>query len=262
MSAQALASPGFAKHPDYRIGWELSPRRVRVMFGGETIADSTRVMLMREQAHLPVYYFPLEDLRQDLMVRTTNKTNCPFKGDASYWSIVAGGKTAENAIWSYLDPYRESAHIKGYAAFYWNRVDRWYEEDEEVFVHARDPYKRIDVVLSHRPVKVVLGGQTVAESKNARFLFETGLPTRYYLPRADVRMDLLAPSATSTRCPYKGIARYWSAAGQTDIAWSYEDPIPECPQIKGLMCFFNENVDAIHVDGKPTEKPKTKWSKT
>lgn len=261
MSAQAQAAPGFAKNPGYRIGWEPSPRRVRVVFNGETVADTTHAVLMLEQAHLPVYYFPWSDIRRDLLVRTTNKTHCPFKGEAAYWSINAGGKVSENAVWSYPEPYAEMRQIKDHAAFYWNRVDHWYEEDEEVFVHARDPYKRVDVVLSHRPVKVVVGGQTVAETTNARFLFETGLPTRYYIPRDDVRMDLLAPSATRTRCPYKGEASYWSAAGYPDIAWCYEDPIPECPKIKGLICFFNENVDAIAVDGQETPKPRTKWSR-
>jgi uncharacterized protein (DUF427 family) len=265
MSAQTAASPGFAKNPTYRIGWETSPRRVRVMFNGETIADTTRAQLMLEQNHLPVYYFPMADVRMDLLVRTTNKTHCPYKGEASYWSIVANGKTAENAVWGYQEPYSESAHINGHVAFYWNRVDHWYEEDEEVFVHARDPYKRVDVMPSHRPVKVTLGGQTVAETKNARFLFETGLPTRYYIPREDVKMDLLTPSATKTRCPYKGVASYYSAKiggkDYPDIVWYYDDPIPECPKIKNLLCFFNENVDAILVDGRETPKPKTKWSK-
>ena len=141
----------------------------------------------------------------------------------------------------------------------------WYEEDEEIFLHPRDPLKRIDTVASSREVSVIIGGETIAKSNGAYFLFETGLPTRYYLPQEDVRLDLLTPTATSTQCPYKGIAKYWSAdiGGQTfeDIVWSYPDPVPECPKIKDLMCFYNENVDAILVDGEETEKPTNKWSK-
>jgi uncharacterized protein (DUF427 family) len=258
-------SPGYAKNPDYRVELEPTPRRLCVVFAGEVVADTTRGLMMHETRHLPVYYFPIADLRADLMVRTDHTTHCPYKGQASYWSLKVGERVSENAIWAYEDPYEEKPELKGVAAFYWNRVDRWYEEDEEVFVHPRDPYHRVDVVESSRPVRVVLGGETVAETRRARFLFETGLPVRYYIPREDVRMSLLAPSDTKTRCPYKGQAAYWSArvGGKDfpDIVWSYPDPIPECPKIRGLLSFYNENVDAIFVDGKEQERPKTKWSK-
>ncbi|MBM3488666.1 MAG: DUF427 domain-containing protein [Alphaproteobacteria bacterium] len=262
---EARRAPGFARNPGYRIDLETSPRRVRVVFADTAIADTTRALLMREQNHLPVYYFPIADVRMDRLVPTAHKTHCPYKGEASYWTIEAGGRRAENAVWGYVEPYVESAAIAGTVAFYWNRVDHWYEEDEEIFVHPRDPYKRVDVVESRRPVEVILGGTTVARTARARFLFETGLPTRYYIPEADVRMDVFVPSATVTACPYKGRARYWSAAigGRTweDIAWSYPDPIAECPRIKGLISFYNENVEAIRVDGRPVERPRTKWSK-
>ena len=242
-------SPGFAKHPDYRVELEPTPRRLRVAFNGETVADSTRAVLMYETRHLPVYYFPLDDVRTDLMTRTDHRSHCPFKGDASYWSITVGERVAENAMWSYEDPFEEVPYLKGYAAFYWDRVDHWYEEDDEVFVHPRDPYKRIDVLNSSRRVRVVLGGQTVAESTQGRFLFETGMPTRYYLPRDHVRMELLTPSETRTRCPYKGEAVYWSAniggTGFEDIVWSYPNPVEGSLRIKDYLCFFTENVDAI-----------------
>ena len=148
---------------------------------------------------------------------------------------------------------------------YSDRMDAWLEEDEEVFVHPRDPYVRLDIVASKRPVTVMLGGRKVAESTNARFLYETGLPTRYYLPAEDVDMSVLAATDTRTACPYKGEAIYWLATiGEEtfeDIVWSYPDPTPESSHIKDLMCFFNERVDAILVDGEETPRPKTKWSK-
>ncbi len=138
-----------------------------------------------------------------------------------------------------------------------------YEEEEEVFVHARDPYKRVDAIASSRHVEVSVGGVTVADSRRPILLFETMLPTRYYLPREDVRMDVLQSSDTKTRCPYKGIASYWSArVGDRlvlDIVWSYPDPIKENPKIKELMCFFNERVD-LTVDGELRPRPRTKWS--
>ena len=158
-------------------------------------------------------------------------------------------------------PYAEMLKIKDHVAFYWDRMESWWEEDEEIFKHARDPKHRVDAILSHRPVKVVVGGETLAESTNGRFVFETNHPVRYYIPRDDVRMDLLSRSDTISQCPYKGIASYFSTESCPDIAWSYENPIDECPKIRDLICFFNENVDSIHVDGAEVDKPVTKWAK-
>ncbi len=255
---------GWIANPDYRLEFEPSPRRVRVEFGGETIADSSDMRLMHEGT-IPVYYFPRQDVRMEFLEKSALTTHCPYKGDASYYGIRAGGKVSEDAIWSYEDPFDEMAEIKDYVAFYWGRVDHWYEEDDEIFVHARDPYKRIDVVNSSRVVKVVLGGETVAETTRAQFLFETGLPTRYYIPPDDIRMDLLTPSETRSGCPYKGSAVYWSAeiGGQSfaEIVWSYPDPVAECARIAGLMCFFDEHVDAVFVDGEQRPRPETPWSR-
>jgi uncharacterized protein (DUF427 family) len=256
---------GFKTNPDYRITFEKSPRRVRVKFNGETIADSLDAHLLFETRHLPVYYFPQRDVRMDLLTPTAHQTYCPYKGDASYWSVSAGGKTAENAVWSYRTPFDEVAPIQDYVAFYWNLMEAWFEEDDEIFVHPRDPYKRVDVVNSSRSVRVVLGGETIAETTRARFLFETHLPTRYYIPSSDVRTHLLVPSQKTTQCPYKGKAGYHAAkiGAQIfeDIVWFYPDPIPECPKIKDYLCFFNEHVDAIFVDGVEQPRPVTNWSK-
>jgi uncharacterized protein (DUF427 family) len=260
-------APGYLKNPDHHIHFEASPRRVRVKFGGEWIADSTDMVLMYEVNHLPVYYFPVKDVRLDLLHPTDHTSHCQYKGDASYWTVEAGGQTSKNAVWAYQTPFDEmtAINLEDYCAFYWDRVDHWFEEDEEIFVHPRDPHKRIDTIPSSQSVKIMLGGKAVAETTRAHFLFETGLPTRYYIPAEDVRMDLLSPSDTQTRCPYKGISSYWTATvgGQNfvDIVWSYPDPVPECPKLKGLLCFFNEQVDAIFVDGKEVEKPVTKWTK-
>src|SRR5438874_177970 len=145
----------------------------------------------------------------DLAVRTDKHTRCPYKGDASYWSVEVNGRRAENAVWAYEDPLSERVDIKGHVAFYWDKLDHWFEEDEEVFVHPRDPHHRVDACRSSRHVRVVIDGQTVAETSRPVLVFETGLPTRYYVPNLDVRMDLLRPTDTVTRCPYKGQARYW-----------------------------------------------------
>lgn len=249
---------------DARVRTEPCPRRVRAYLGGVAVADSTRVLLLLETAHLPVYYFPADDVRTDLLEPTDKRTTCPYKGDASYWTVRVGDRVAANAVWSYQDPLPGREDIKGYLAFYWHKMDGWFEEDDEVYVHPRDPYKRVDVLHSSRHVRVELEGETVADTRRPRLLFETSLPTRYYIPKADVRMDLLEPTEKVTQCPYKGKASYWSArvGGKVveDIAWSYPFPIPECPKIEGLVAFYNEWAD-IWVDGQLQPRPTTPWSK-
>ena len=241
-----------------------SPRHVRVFFGGEAIANSKRVKLVREPEVLPAYYFPKEDVRTELFVPSRYNTSCPQKGEASYWSIRSGNKSAENAAWSYLTPSLPAAGIKDYFAFDWVQMDKWMEEDEEIFKHARDPFKRVDALPSKRHVRVVIDGQTVAETRRPHLLFETNHPVRYYLPQEDVRMDLLTASATTSRCPYKGPASYWSVniGGEmfADLVWGYMEPIPECPKIKGLLCFFHERGCDIYVDDELVAPPKTKWA--
>src|SRR5258707_9710479 len=257
-----LASPSFSE--GLRFRWEDSRRRVRVVFAGITVADSMHVMLLHECGRLPVFYFPLEDVRMDLLEATEHRSFSPLKGEASYWTVRGGSRVAEDAAWSYPSPLPGGPPIKGYLAFYWHQMDGWYEEDEQVFAHARDPYKRVDILPSSRHVRVVLAGVTIADSRHPRLLLETGLPTRYYLPEQDVCMDLLEPTATATRCPYKGQASYWSTTiGDRvfkDIAWSYRDPLPACSPINSLLCFFNERVEAIYVDDERQAVLSTPWS--
>jgi uncharacterized protein (DUF427 family) len=263
-SGKPQRQSAWASHPGYSIAFEPCPRRVRVMVAGETVADSTAVMYMHEKAHVPVYYFPRDDVRMDLLTATDHDSFCPFKGEATYWSIAVDGQVCENTVWSYAAPFDEVAEIKDYLAFYWDRVDAWFEEDEEIFVHPRDPRVRVDVLASGRRVVAEAAGMVVADSTRAHFLFETGLPARYYLPAEDVRTDLLGATETETQCPYKGTARYWSLEADgnllEDLVWSYPDPIAECAGIKELMCFFNERVDRITVDGEPVAAVHTKWS--
>ncbi len=246
-----------------RVATEPNPRRVRVFFGGEAVADSSSTLYLFETGHLPVYYFPRADVRFDLLEPTSNRTHCPYKGDASYYTVIAGGRRYEDAVWAYPEPIESVPELADYVAFYWNQADAWYEEDDEVFKHPRDPYHRVDVLNSSRHVQVRVGGVLIAESRRPRLLFETGLPVRYYLPKLDVRPDLLEPSPTLTRCPYKGEAVYWSvrAGGELaeDIVWSYPAPIPEAPKIENLLAFYNEKTD-ITVDGIAQERPATKWS--
>ncbi len=249
---------------DQGFRWEDSRRRVHTVFAGTTVADSKHVMLLLEFGRLPVFYFPMEDVRLDLMEASEHRTHSPLKGEASYWTLRVGDRMATNAAWSYLHPLPEGPKLQGYMAFYWDQMDAWYEEDERVFAHARDPYKRVDVLPSSRHVRIVLGGVTIAETRRPQILLETGLPIRYYLPEQDIRMELLEPTETTSRCPYKGKATYWSATvGERvfqDIVWSYHEPLPACSPIAESLCFFNERIDAIYVDDELIPTPKTPWS--
>ncbi|HZO58080.1 MAG TPA: DUF427 domain-containing protein [Solirubrobacterales bacterium] len=243
------------------IWFEDSPRRIRARLGGETVVDSRHAKLLHEHAHLPIYYFPQDEVRMDLLVPTDRHTTCPYKGEASYWSVHAGGKVAENAVWSYPEPLADAPPLAGFMAFYWDKMDEWLEEDEPMIVHARDPYHRIDVLDTSRHVRVSVDGEPVADTTRARALFETGLPTRWYIPREDVRMELLLATGSRTGCAYKGYASYWSVGDEEDVVWSYPDPRPEVERIRDYLAFFNERVD-IEVDGELQERPVTQWSKS
>ena len=246
--------------PPVRV--EPCPRWVRAVVGGTAVADSKAVLTVT--LGLPAYYFPLDDVRRDLLEPSDRKETSSIFGERSFWNLRVGDRLVEDAAWQF-EPSPDGPKLDGYVAFYWDRIDHWFEEDDEVFVHARDPYHRVDVLSSSRHVSVVVGGEVVADSHRPRLLFETGLPTRYYLPRLDVRMDLLTPSETVTACPYKGRTVHYdvSVGDRTvrDVAWSYPFPIPECPKIENLICFYDERVDLVEVDGETQPTPQTPWSK-
>jgi uncharacterized protein (DUF427 family) len=239
------------------------PYRLRGFLAGETVFDTLGAKLLFETGHLPVYYVPEEDIRDDLLEPSDKHTRCPHKGEASYRSIRVGDRLEADAVWAYPEPVAPAAFLAGYAAFYWGKLDEWFIEDEQVFGHPRDPYSRIDTFPTARTVRVSVDGELVAESKRAVALFETGLPPRFYLPADDVRTDLLEPSETNTRCAYKGVASYWHVrVGDTlheDLAWTYPDPEHDGEAIRDLICFFNERVD-LEVDGRAEERPVTQWS--
>ncbi len=234
--------------PAHRLYLEPSPRRIRVVIGGEVVADSTDAQLLHETGLMPVYYLPRSDVRDDVLEPSDTTTHCPFKGDASYGSVRVGDELRTDAVWAYPDPIDGAPPLDGLVAFAWDAVDDWYEEAERIGVHPRDPYHRCDVVRSDRHVVIRVDGKVVAESHRPTLLFETGLPPRYYLPAEDVRTTLLEPSDTVTRCPYKGTtSRYRSIrVGERlleDAIWVYDDPQDEVRGIAGLLAFYDEKVD-------------------
>jgi len=249
-------------------------KRVRAVFAGVTVADSARVVILRAVGYgrraIPVYYFPEADVRMDLLTPGAETRTDQHVGEMHFYDISVGGRSADSAAWAYGEPDNraegfepaDAPDLRGYVAFAWNKIDAWFEEDVEVFFHARDPFKRVDCLPSSRHIRVTLGGEVVAESDRPVLLFETGLRTRYYIPKLDVRQDLLRPTASKTNCPYKGSAAYYTAEvnGQAfeDIAWWYPTATPECTGIAGgYIAFYDEKCD-VEIDGML--QSKASWS--
>jgi len=239
---------------------EQGAKRVRAYLAGRLAADTHHPVLVWEIPYYPAYYVPLADVVADL--EPTGKTeHSPSRGEAQLFDVRVDGATADSAARRYpdspLEPLRDLVRLD------WAAMDEWLEEDEPVYTHPRDPYKRVDILASSRHVRVVIDGVTVADSTRPHILFETGLPSRYYLPLTDVRTELLRPSDTQTHCPYKGTAAYWSVdTGQgehTDIVWIYRTPLPESQKIAGLACFYDEKAD-VYIDGELQRRPRTPFS--
>ena len=240
-----------------RVRVEQGPKRVRIMLGGVWVADTKRPLLVWEKPYYPTYYIPVSDIADGVLEPNGSTTSSPSRGPATVYDVRSGGAVAEGAAYRHLDSPIEE--IRDAVAFEWAAMDHWFEESEEVFVHPRDPYKRVDILASDRSVRIEIDGTTLAETSSPTLLFETSLPRRLYIPKTDVRMDLLEPSDHATECPYKGVARYWSFGGHDNVVWSYPFPTLESVKIAGLMCFYDERVD-VHVDGELQAHPKTPFS--
>lgn len=235
------------------VATEANPRRIRAWFGGEVVADTTASVYLFEKDHLPAYYIPWADVRTDLLRESPTTTVCPRKGTATYRTIEVAGRTSVDAVWTYPEHLDDALDLSGYVSFYWDRVDAWFEEDEQVFVHARDPYVRVDVLPSSRHVEVYVEQTLIAETTRPKILFETGLPPRYYLPRIDAKNWLFTASSTTTACPYKGTASYVSAAsGPQDVAWFYPQTTPAASGIENHLSFYPDRARIV-VDGVTLE---------
>ncbi|MFE9021230.1 DUF427 domain-containing protein [Streptomyces sp. NPDC007808] len=244
--------------------WEPSERWVRGVKGDVTVVDSRHPVLVWEPGlPVPCYAFPRAEVRTDLLRPAAHPEPGSHTGSQIFYDLRTDGQQVENAAWTF-----PAADLADHIAFEWFRrwgsgLDHWYEEEEEIFVHPRDPHKRVDAMPSSRHVRVEIGGTVVGDSHRPVLLFETGLPTRYYLPPEDVRLDLFEPTDHRTGCPYKGRARYWTwrGAGEVprNIAWSYAEPLPAVAPVKGLVAFYNEAVD-ITVDGERLERPVTPFT--
>lgn len=237
---------------------EGTRRRLRVLFAGEYIVDTLEAKLVWEKPNYPTYFFSQKDVASKYLVSTPN-TNT--------FDLQVNGKTAPSSVTVFNDP---SSPMNGLLKVTFGAMDGWFEEDEEIFIHPKDPYKRVDVLQSSRHVRVEIQGHEVANTNKPRLLFETNLPMRIYIPKTDCRMDLLVPAASnlSSQCPYKGVASYYDVrtpeTGKEimakEIAWWYRTAQPECGEIKGFICFYDEFVD-VFIDGQKQVRPQSPWSK-
>jgi uncharacterized protein (DUF427 family) len=238
-------------------------KRIRAELGGEIVVDSTRALLVWEPRRVvPIYAVPVEDVRGELVPSTAVPVTSnapvlhpgiPFAAhstEGESLDVRTAGTTLTAAAFRPADEDLADVVVLDFGAF-----DTWYEEDETVFSHPRDPYHRVDTRRSSRSIRIELDGELLAESSRPLLLFETSIPTRFYLPREDIVADLELGDKR-TACPYKGRATHWSVGEHRNIAWSYEDPLEEAVAIRGLVAFYDDRVD-VTLDGEGREYPQT-----
>jgi uncharacterized protein (DUF427 family) len=240
---------------------EPVPRRIRATLSGQTVLDTTKALYVWEWPNYPQFYIPMADVSTDLLVDEQHAQHV-HRGHTQLYTLALGEIAHKRAVRVYVDSVLEG--VTGTARFEWNALDKWFEEDEEIFVHPRNPYVRVDALRSTRRVRVELDGVVLAESSSPVMVFETGLPTRYYLTQTEVNFAHLKESDTVSACPYKGeTSNYWSVqiadTLHMDLAWSYDFPTRQLSPIAGLIAFYNEKVD-IAVDSSRLARPKTHFS--
>jgi uncharacterized protein (DUF427 family) len=238
---------------------EPVPRRVRAFLGGRAVLDTTNALYVWESPKYPQFHIPLADVEPGVLVDEGVDDDRPL-GRGRRHGLRADGLERPGAGWVHDD-----GELAGTVRLRWEALDAWYEEDEQVFVHPRNPYSRVDALRSSRRVRVELEGVVLADSPATVMVFETGLPTRYYFDRSAVAWEHLVPSDTVTACPYKGVTSgYWSVRIgddlHPDLAWSYDFPTAPLLPIAGLVAFYNEFVD-VSVDGERLERPVTPFSR-
>jgi len=234
---------------------EPAPRRVRGYLGDALVFDTTAARYVWEVPYYPQYYIPVADVRAGFLRDEGRPQRVQF-GPSRPHSLIAGDRVYESAA----RVFDGDGPVAGTVRFDWGPL-RWFEEDEPVYGHPRSPYVRVDALRSHRHVRVELGGAVLADTMTPVLLFETGLPTRYYIDPTDIAFEHLEATPTRTLCPYKGVTSgCWSVrAGDTvnpDLAWTYHYPLPAVAAIAGLVAFYNEKVDVV-VDGVALGRPRT-----
>jgi uncharacterized protein (DUF427 family) len=240
---------------------EPVPRRIRATLGDVVVLDTTSALYVWETDKYPQFYVPLADVNHDVLIDEQHPEHLR-RGSARRHGLRVGEIVRPGVAHVYGEDALEG--LAGTVRFGWEALDAWFEEDEQVFVHPRSPYTRVDALRSTRTVRVELDGVLLAESWCPVMVFETGLPTRYYLDRTAVSFEHLMATDTVTSCPYKGrTSGYWSVrVGEQlypDLAWAYDFPTRQLLPIAGLIAFYNEKVD-LTLDGERLERPTTHFS--
>jgi uncharacterized protein (DUF427 family) len=233
---------------------EPAPRRVRGYLDGALVFDTTAASYVWEIPYYPQYYVPASDVDMQYLRDEQHEQKLQL-GTSRLFSLTSGERVLKSAARVY-----DSGPVAGSVRFEWNALE-WFEEDEPIVAHPRNPYARVDALRSHRQVRVELDDVVLAETRRPVLLFETGLPTRYYIDRTDVAFSHLEPSQTQSVCPYKGVTSgYWSVRiGDTvhpDLAWTYDYPVRAVAPIAGMIAFYNEKLD-ISVEGVRLPRPTT-----
>ncbi|KAI9753345.1 MAG: hypothetical protein M4579_005203 [Chaenotheca gracillima] len=232
---------------------EVTTRRVRALFNRVYVADTTSARFVWEHPYYPQFYVPVSSVKGGEL----RKDQAIDDDKSAFLATLKVGSRATNRVLLF-----EKGALAGLVRIEFGAVDSWYEEDQEIYVHPKDPYKRVDVLPSSRKVTVKVDGQTIAESSNVMCLYETGLPTRHYLPQTAVDWNLLTPSDVITKCPYKGEANYFDVEVKgkkhRGLVWWYRYPTPESIAIAGRVCAYDEKVDT-YIDDVLQERPKSKF---
>jgi len=237
------------------------PRRIRAVLNGHLVVDTTSALYVWEWSHFP-HYIPVDNIDPAVLVDEQHEQRLS-RGTARRFGLQVGDVARPAALRVYGNDAKVDG-LSGRARFEWDSVDASFEEDEQVLVHARDPYVCVDALRATRTVRVELDGITLAESNSPVVVFKTGLPTRFYLNRTDVEFTHPVATDTVTACPYKGVTSgYWGAVvGDTsyaDIAWTYDVPTRQLLPIAGLIAFYEEKVDT-YLHGRLLDRPATRSS--
>jgi uncharacterized protein (DUF427 family) len=235
--------------PERMLFAEPLRRRMRVRFGGEWVADSEDVVLLHEPGRYPVAYFPLADVREDVLAAENRTTAHRELGPAEWFTVRAAGKQAPRAAWRYTGLPGHADVLRDRVAFAWRAMDAFYEEDERIVGHAADPYHRIDIRQTSRHLVVRDGDRVVAETRRPVVLYESGFAPRWYVPREDIDLNALTPVEGETFCPYKGLAGYFDIGAGKRAAWSYPEAWPEVERVSGFVSFEPDVVD-VTLDGR------------
>jgi uncharacterized protein (DUF427 family) len=210
---------------------ERGAKRIRAYLGGELVADTIRPLYVWERPYYPVYHFPAEDVRAELLEASGSEAHSASRGDARILTVRTKARKAPGAALRYEDSPIEE--LNDTIRLDWDSMDAWFEEDEEVFTHPRDPHTRVDILPSSRHVRVEVDGVTIGESVSPMLLFETGLPVRYYLPKTHVRMDLLTSTDTVPTAPIRGRPSIGRCAPATRSMKIWRGRIrPRCPRAR------------------------------